>query len=432
MDRMRVEAGESSEPLAGAVRLRVGEIDGRSLVRASLRGGWDNGPRAVNAAATDDKDQLSHVAHGHAATRDQIDRDRVKPTVYDLLRHAQKKSGRPAFEMLREFMRLNRGHGKLTWPEYVQYGVYDKSRHSPEDQARFLTNTLHWPITRACCDMTWQATTEDKWLCAHILAQSAIRVPATLAVIDRSDRAYPATHKISTAEQLRDFMRRQDLLPLFGKENRGICSFGAFLAVAADDNAMLLKGQGWLSYQDCIEQFVGTRPYLLQPVQRNHGFFDRYTDVLATVRVCVLISGDGIKIPFAVLKLPSRDNVADSFWRPGNLACKVDLQSGRILTVRSKHALGTTDHTVHPDTGEPLLGETVPMWDRVLDLAHRCAPIFQPVRYQSMDIGITQAGPVLIEINTGGGFDLPQLASGEGFLTDEVRDFFRACGYRKF
>ena len=48
-----------------------------------------------------------------------------------------------------------------------------------------------------------------------------------------------------------------------------------------------------------------------------------------------------------------------------------------------------------------------------------------------MDIGITPAGPVLIEINTGGGFDLPQLASGEGFLTDEVRDFFRACGYGK-
>ena len=71
------------------------------------------------------------------------------------------------------------------------------------------------------------------------------------------------------------------------------------------------------------------------------------------------------------------------------------------------------------------------MWDRVLDLAHRCAPIFQPVRYQSMDIGITQAGPVLIEINTGGGFDLPQLASGEGFLTEEVRDCFRACGYQQ-
>ena len=428
---MRVEAGESSEPLAGAVRLPVGEINGKRQVRASLRGGSDDVPCAANAAAADDKDKLSHVKSGHAVTRDQIDRDRVKPTIYDLLRHAQKKSGRPPFEMLREFIRLNRRLGKLTWPEYVQYGVYDKTRYSPEDQARFLTNTLHWPITRVCCDMTWQATTEDKWLCARILAQSAILVPETLAVIDKSERAYPATHKISTAEQLRDFMRWQNVLPLFGKENRGICSFGAFLAVDADENAMLLKGQGWLSYEDCMEQFVGTTPYLLQPLQRNHGFFDRYTDVLATVRVCVLISEDGIKIPFAILKLPSRDNVADSFWRPGNLACKVDLQSGRILTVRSKDGFGTTDHTVHPDTGEPLLGEIVPMWDRVLDLAHRCAPIFQPVRYQSMDIGITQAGPVLIEINTGGGFDLPQLASGEGFLTEEVHDFFRACGYSK-
>jgi hypothetical protein len=428
---MRVEAGESSAPPAGAVRLRFGEIDGKRQVRASLRGGPDDSPPAVNAAATDDKGQLSQVASGHAVTRDRVDRDRIKPTIYDLLCHAQKKSGRPAFEMLREFIRLHGAHGRLTWPEYVQYGVYDKTRHSQDDQARFLTNTLHWPITRACCDMTWQATTEDKWLCARILAQSAIRVPETLAVIDQSERAYPATHKISTAEQLRDFIRRQDVLPLFGKENRGICSFGAFLAVDADDKAMLLKGQGWLSYEDCMARFIGTTPYLLQPLQRNHGFFDRYTDVLATVRVCVLIGEDAIKIPFAILKLPSRDNVADSFWRPGNLACKVDRQSGRILTVRSKDAFGTTDHTVHPDTGEPLLGEIVPMWDRVLDLAHRCAPIFQPVRYQSMDIGITQAGPVLIEINTGGGFDLPQLASGEGFLTDEVRDFFRACGYRK-
>jgi hypothetical protein len=66
--------------------------------------------------------------------------------------------------------------------------------------------------------------------------------------------------------------------------------------VDADENALLLKGQGWLSYDACMEQFVGTTHYLLQPVQRNHGFFDRYCDSLATVRVCVLISEDGIKV----------------------------------------------------------------------------------------------------------------------------------------
>jgi len=424
---MRVEVQEPSQILAGAVRFPDGEIAGQGQVGAFQRGASG----VADATAADAKDPPSQATSEHAVTRDRVDRDRVKPTILGYLSHAQKKSGRGVLEMTREFARLNRGPGKLSWPEYVQYGVYDKARYRPEDQAKFLTNMLHWSITHACCDMTWQATTEDKWLCGHILARSEIRVPETLAVIDKTERAYPCTHKISTAEGLRDFMRSQDVLPVFGKENRGICGFGAFLAVDADDNAMLLKGQGWLPYDACMEQFVGTTPYVLQRLERNHGFFDRHTDSLATVRVCVLMSDHGVRIPFAILKLPSRDNVTDSFWRPGNLACNLDLQSGRIVTARSKDSFGTTDHTAHPETGVPLLGEVMPMWDRVLDLAYRCAPLFQPVRYQSMDIGITPDGPVLIEINTGGGFDLPQLASGEGFLTDEVRDFFRACGYGK-
>ena len=381
--------------------------------------------------AANRKNQVSPANGGPAVTRDQADKDKAKPAIIDYLRYAQKKSGRRPMDLVRAFYRLSRGPGKLTWAEYVQYGVYDKSRNSPEDQSRFISNTLHWPITRVCCDMTWQATTEDKWLCGHILSRSAIRVPETLAVIDRSGRSYPETHKISTAAELKTFMTSRDVLPLFAKENRGICSFGAFLVQDADDNAMLLKGQGRLGYDACMDQVIGETPYLLQRLERNHGFFDRYTDAVATIRVCVLLTTGGVKIPFAILKLPSRENVADNFWRSGNLACNLDLKSGKILTVRSKHPLGTTDHTAHPETGETLLGEAVPMWDRVLDMVHACAPIFQPVRYQSMDIAVTQDGPVLIEINTGGGFDLPQLASGKGFLTDDVREFFRSCGYKK-
>jgi len=370
------------------------------------------------------------VEVGHAVTRDRADRDSARAALIEYLRHAQKMSGRRPLELIREFFRLARGSGRLTWTEYVQYGVYDNTRYSPDEQSRFLTNTLHWPITHVCCDMTWQATTEDKWLCSHILARAGIRVPETLAVIDKTGRSYPGTHKISTAAQLRDFMMSGDTLPLFGKENRGICSFGAFLADDADEYAVSLKGHGRIGYDACMDEFAGETTYLLQRLETNHSFFDRYTDNLATVRVCILMDKDAIRIPFAVLKLPSRDNVADSFWRPGNLACDLNIQSGRIRTVRSKDRFGTTDHDAHPETGAPILGEVIPMWDRVLDLVRRCAPVFQPVRYQSMDIAITPEEPVLIEINTGGGFDLPQLASGKGFLTEEVREFFRTCGYR--
>lgn len=366
-----------------------------------------------------------------AVNRDRQDYAGAKPALFDYLRHAREKSGRRPMELVREFFKLSRGRGKLTFQEYVQYGVYDRNVCDTDEQLKFISNLLHWPITHTCCDMTWQATTEDKWLCSHILDRSGIRVPETLAVIDKSERAYPGTLKISTAEQFRDFAKSNGVLPFFGKENRGICSFGAFVVEEADDDFVYLKGHGAVRYEVFIDVFVGGASYLLQEMKTNHGFFSRYTDGLATVRVCVLLGKSGIHVPFAVLKLPSRGNIADNFWRPGNLACNLDPRTGAILGVRSKDALGTTEHELHPETGKALLGESVPMWDRVLELVQTCAPVFQPVRYQSMDIAVSAAGPVVIEVNTGGGFDLPQLASGKGFLTDEVTGFFRDCGYLK-
>ena len=101
------------------------------------------------------------------------------------------------------------------------------------------------------------------------------------------------------------------------------------------------------------------------------------------------------------------------------------------LAARTEDALGTAGHETHPATGTPLVGETLPMWDRVLDLARTTAPIFAPVRYQSMDTAITEAGPLLVEIDTGGSFTLPRFATGRDFLTDPVRGFFRDCGYPK-
>ena len=66
----------------------------------------------------------------------------------------------------------------------------------------------------------------------------------------------------------------------------------------------------------------------------------------------------------------------------------------------------------------------------MLEIARTCSQVFAPIRYQSMDVAITPNGPKLIEINTGGAFDLPQLASGCGFLTDEVLHFFTDCGVK--
>lgn len=36
---------------------------------------------------------------------------------------------------------------------------------------------------------------------------------------------------------------------------------------------------------------------------------------------------------------------------------------------------------------------------------------------------------MVLEINSGGSFELPQLASAKGFLSPEVSAFFQSCGW---
>ena len=170
---MRIEAKSTSGNLASASNPQVREPNDTYPLGYALRGFPTDRPSgSAGTAAADSEAEVTPRGCRHAVTRDRVDRE-TEPAMLDYMRHAQKKSGRHPMDLAREFFRLNRGRGKLPWLEYIQYGVYDKTRYSPEDQSRFLANTLHWPITRVCCDMTWQATTEDKWLCSHILARSA-------------------------------------------------------------------------------------------------------------------------------------------------------------------------------------------------------------------------------------------------------------------
>ncbi len=352
-----------------------------------------------------------------------------KPKKSQYLRYAAQQSGRSMIELSREIMKLQRGRGRLPLHEYVRYRVFDRDALPEDEQTRFITNDLHWAITHKVCDMSWQAATEDKWLCARLLQTSQIAVPPTLAVIDKTNRRFPETEKISSVDGFREFVLAQNGAPIFAKDNRGICSFGAFVILEGNDQQLHVKGEGWLSYQAVLDDLIGDTTYLLQPVQRNHSFFSPYTEHLSTIRLCILNDGEQIQFPFSVLKLASGDNVADSFWRPENVACNIAVDTGKITRIRSKDEFSTVDHGNHPVTGTPLIGATLPKWDEVIDMARTISTIFTPVPYQSMDIAITDNGPVLIEINTGGGFDLPQLASGRGFLTPEVLEFFNRFGY---
>jgi hypothetical protein len=345
----------------------------------------------------------------------------------ELMVHASRKSGRSAFKLGREFMRLQKGRGKLTLVEYVRYALYDNERYTDADKDRFIGEALHWPITSETSDRTWDAATEDKWMANLILDHGGYRVPETVAVIDRSGRNYGRTPCLTDAGALAGFLANAPL-PLFGKVLRGVASLGAFIVEGADATHIHLTGRAPIAHEAFLAEFVGDNAYVLQSLVKNHPEMDRFTGHTATVRMVTMVRGNDVFVPFAVLKLPGADNIADAFWRPGNIACNLDPQTGAILRVTTQDGIDIVEHEAHPESGVPMLGEVLPLWDEMRRVTKEAALMFAPVRYQSLDVAITADGPSIIEINTGGGWDLPQNASGEGFLTDEVVETFKEMG----
>jgi hypothetical protein len=362
-----------------------------------------------------------------AAERDfQLKQGSARPSNAELILTAARASGRSAFQIGREFRALSRSLGKIELFEYVRYGLYDDKRFTPEEKARFIGNGQHWPITFKCSDKSWFAATEDKFLADTILRANGLPVPETLAVIDQGGRSYGKTPKLRDADALAAFLRDAEF-PLFGKVLRGICGFGAFHATGADETHIHLKGRDPVTYTAFLAELGRDTAYVVQRVLNNHAAIAPHCIATATVRMVNMVRGDSVLTPNAVIKLPCGDNVIDAFWRPGNLACDIDPATGTVRRIVAKEGQGLIEPVDHP-AHQALVGKTLPHWDRLIDLNREAALLFAPVRYQSFDIALTDSGPVIVEINTGGGFDLPQNAAGKGMLTPEVRDFFRSCG----
>ncbi|MEP2027918.1 MAG: sugar-transfer associated ATP-grasp domain-containing protein [Paracoccaceae bacterium] len=345
----------------------------------------------------------------------------------DLLVYAARESGRSVLQIQSDFGKISKSHSRLNMVEYIRNGLFRNDNFTDEQRAAYISNDLHWDITHTCNNKSWSGAAEDKVLATTLMSAGGVPVPPILAVIDKSSRIYPGITKIGTAEQLRDVVMPNIEGGLFGKIVDGMVSFGAFRIEAADDTHITCSGHDPITYEKFVSEFVGENAYVLQNNLENHPEIGRYASALATVRMVNMVKGDGVFCPLAIIKLPQGNNIADAFWRPGNLASEVDVETGVIQTVAERAEMEVTFHDDHP-MSSGLKGLKLPFWDELLEINARAANIFAPIRYQSTDIAITADGPVIIELNYGGGFDLPQYASGRGMLTPEVRSFFEECG----
>ncbi len=360
----------------------------------------------------------------------QVTKQKYSEDVLKLIQHVREKYNKKPLDIVSEFWKLSRGDGKLSIQDYFLYQLYDNSKYSFEEKKRFISDRLHWKIAEKCCDMSWQGITEDKWIAYNLLEKFDIPIPKSVAVIEPGIRQFPNIPNLRNPGDLKEFLESSNLYPIYGKPIRGIGSFGSFIITGTDGSKIKLAQEEDISFELFFEKIIGSRSYLLQEQLQNHALIKGFSKYLATVRTLNMVRENDILTPFTLIKIPSPTSIADNYWRSGNMMADIDPATGITRRAVTGKGIDLKEIEEHPETKARLVDLQLPDWQKLLKLNEKCAAIFAPVGYQSLDIALTNSGPVVVEVNLGGGFDLPQLASGSGFLTDEVAEYFKQNGWK--
>ena len=99
----------------------------------------------------------------------------------------------------------------------------------------------------------------------------------------------------------------------------------------------------------------------------------------------------------------------------------MDLASGTLGVARQK-SRPFVPVKVHPDSGHPIEGLTLPFWKAALDLAVNAHREFQEMPSVGWDVAITEDGPVLVEGNPVWGVDLAQITHQRPLSDTAVAD----------
>ncbi|HEX2527576.1 MAG TPA: sugar-transfer associated ATP-grasp domain-containing protein [Geminicoccus sp.] len=367
-----------------------------------------------------------------AAAADRAAAGKPKPTIdlAEALREAAAISGKPVGRMLREIVALRRGPGRLTAQEYFYYRLYD-DRHTDAERQAFRGHAAQTRIYERTSPRRWWLLAHDKLL-FHAVAQGlGYPTPEILAVYPPA-RAFGRVPSPRDAAELADLLRGGMRYPCFAKPVRGMFSHGAHAIMAFDQASDALRF--WNGSTMDLATFSSSLDprtdggYVFQALQAPHPAIAAVCGPrLATVRLVVALRPSGPMVLRALWKVPAGANIADNFWRPGNILCALDPQTGRVLRAVRGYGLALEEPELHPDSGARLLGFTLPGWHELVALTLDAARSFAPLRFQAWDVAMCPDGPLLVELNVGGDFDLPQLATDRGIMDKEFAAFLAEC-----
>ncbi len=200
------------------------------------------------------------------------------------------------------------------------------------------------------------------------------------------------------------------LKPLEGSSGQGIARFQESDWKDIDAFADVIRNAG-----TCI---------LEEGIMQHDKMSELNPNSVNTVRIATLLGGRQEGIVYAFLRIGNgkiMDNVDC-----GGMAARVDLESGKLLTVAADKAGNT--FTRHPITGTEIIGFEIPHFDAAKNMCLEAMRMVPQMKYIAWDVALTPEGPTIIEGNSFPSHAVPQFAAhypqGIGILP-EFQKFIR-------
>ncbi len=357
-----------------------------------------------------------------------VERPDQKNDLMDMLRRAAAASGRTPTALIQDIVATSFGPAKLSFDEYNLLALYDSVRYAGADLRSFVGLRMMREI--------WDQAnfrTDLYGLVGNKIAMTALFEAHGLPVIPitavySTIGAQATTKALHNREALAAFLTAAEHFPLFGKPMDSRQSLGSAAFAGCDAATGRLRGDDGrtVALDDYIEDIVAHygEGYLFQPRIVPHAATRAICgNRLATVRVLTLYREGEVQIFRACEKMPAGANVADNFWRPGNLLVELDMASGARKSAISGSGPDIRAHSHHPDSGAPIVGTAVPNWSSLCDLARDGARILKETALIGWDLASTDDGVVIVEANYSPDMVLPQLADRRGVFDADLRAF---------
>ncbi|NLB91003.1 MAG: hypothetical protein GX786_07275 [Clostridiales bacterium] len=213
------------------------------------------------------------------------------------------------------------------------------------------------------------------------------------------NRKWIVVNEKTSLEDFENFLDHQQAIivkPLEGSSGQGIEKFTSECWQEKNHPAVFLS------------QLIAKGPYIAEEIVHQHPLLSAMSPTsVNTIRVATLLGEKAQGIVYAFLRIGNgkiMDNVDC-----GGMAARVDLDSGKLLTVGADKQGNTFD--VHPRTNTPIVGFTIPFWNEVKQMCLDASQVVPQMGYIAWDVAVTPDGPCFIEGNSFPSHAVPQFAA---------------------